>query len=241
MSDYNYTRFSFDLDAVGMDRWLIEGPPAGQDAPDFSLRAVDGTTIRLSDFAGRPVVLEFGSYTCPIFCGHIAPMEAMAQRHPEAAFFVVYTREAHPGEITHEHRSLEDKEEAARRLLADEPMGRLVLIDDLEGTVHQAYGPAWDAAYVIDAKGKVVLRQAWTDPPDVDAVLTSIAVGTAVTPRETTDMAPPTGKPMGEGLLRGGTRALLDFYTTAPPPVQERLRQSPSEAVRSALQEFAKG
>ena len=37
----------------------------GQDAPDFSLKAVDGgSEVRLASFRGnRPVVLIFGSYT----------------------------------------------------------------------------------------------------------------------------------------------------------------------------------
>jgi hypothetical protein len=101
---------------------------------------LEGSRVSLSELRGRPVVLEFGSYTCPIFCGHIEPMEAIAERHPEATFLVLYTREAHPGEVTGEHRSVQDKHAAARRLVAEEPIKRAVLIDDLEGTVHRAYG-----------------------------------------------------------------------------------------------------
>jgi hypothetical protein len=41
------------------------GPDLGQDAPDFSLKTLDGKKIvKLSDFQGKkPVVLVFGSYT----------------------------------------------------------------------------------------------------------------------------------------------------------------------------------
>src|SRR5215467_4555728 len=113
MSDYNYSAFSFAMDGVGVDRWLNEGPQAGEKAPPFSLPTLGGDVIELEDLAGRPVVLEFGSYTCPIFCGHIPAMENVARRHPEAAFLVIYTREAHPGEITPEHRSVEAKQAAA--------------------------------------------------------------------------------------------------------------------------------
>jgi len=39
-------------------------PNVGQDAPDFSLKTLDGKkTITLSSFKGKPVVLVFGSYT----------------------------------------------------------------------------------------------------------------------------------------------------------------------------------
>jgi hypothetical protein len=92
--------------------------------------------------------------------------------------------------------------------------------------------------YVIGADGRVVLREAWTHPDRVDAVLGELASGHDVHPRETTDMAPPSGQPIGEGLLRGGRRALRDFYQTAPPPVQQRLRESPSRLVQDALAEI---
>lgn len=240
-SDYNYKNFSFAMDGVGVGRWLQDGPKPGSPAPEFSLETLDGNRFTLSDLRGRPVVLEFGSYTCPIFCGHIEAMEAMAQQHSEAVFLVLYTREAHPGEVTREHHSLEDKRDAVRRLLADEPITRGVLVDDVEGTVHRAYGAAWDAVYVIGRDGTVLLRQAWTHPDEVHAVLDDLAAGREVAPRETTAMAPPSGRPMGEGLLRGGKQALLDFYRTAPPPIQQRMRESPSEAVRDALAEVVSG
>jgi hypothetical protein len=113
-----------------------------------------------------------------------------------------------------------------------------VLIDDLGGAVHRRYGGAWDSVYVIGPDGRVVLRQAWNHPGRVDEVLHELASGQDMRPRETTDMAPPSGRPMGEGLLRGGTRALRDFYETAPPPVQQRLRESPSQPVQDALREI---
>ena len=94
--DYNYAAFSFALAPIGLEHWLREGPKPGQTAPGFRLETVDGATISLNELRGRPVVLEFGSYTCPIFCAHIGPMEAIARRHPEAVFLVIYTREALP-------------------------------------------------------------------------------------------------------------------------------------------------
>ena len=238
--DYNYAAFSLALKPTGLENWLTEGPKPGETAPDFRLEAVDGTSVRLHELRGRPVVLEFGSYTCPVFCSHIEPMEAIARRHPEAAFFVLYTREAHPGEAVPRHRAMADKRQAARRLLADEPIRRTVLIDDVAGTVHRAYGQAWDSVYVIDPGGTIVLRQAWTNPADVEAVLAGLAAGTRILPRQTTQMAPLAGRPLGESLLRGGKQALVDFYTTAPPPLRQQIRQSPSAAVQSALLELTR-
>jgi cytochrome oxidase Cu insertion factor (SCO1/SenC/PrrC family) len=102
---YNYEHFSFAFERSEFERWLAPGPALGTVAPDFRLLDTAGVEHQLADFRGRPVVIEFGSYTCPIFCAQIGPMEMLADKHPEAAFLVIYTREAHPGEATPAHRS----------------------------------------------------------------------------------------------------------------------------------------
>jgi peroxiredoxin len=40
------------------------GPRVGDAAPDFSLSTLDGKTVRLSDYAGKPVVLNFWASYC---------------------------------------------------------------------------------------------------------------------------------------------------------------------------------
>ena len=235
---YNYENFSFSLEDGAFERWLAESPALGQQAPDFELAALDGQQLRLNSLRGRPVVLEFGSYTCPIFCAQIPPMNALALQHDEASFLVIYTREAHPGEITPAHRSDTDKVAAASLLAQEEQLGRTVLVDDVEGTVHAAYGQAWDAVFVLDAEGRVVLRRAWNDPEQVGAVLSAIAAGEPPDTFESVDMTRVVGHGgFGHGLLRGGERALLDFYESAPPPVRERLKTSESADVRRILEE----
>jgi peroxiredoxin len=39
--------------------------PVGQPAPDFTLRSLDGETVRLDDLRGRPVLIEFWATWCP--------------------------------------------------------------------------------------------------------------------------------------------------------------------------------
>lgn len=41
-----------------------EAPTVGQAAPDFQATTVDGETVRLSDFRGKPVWLTFGASWC---------------------------------------------------------------------------------------------------------------------------------------------------------------------------------
>ena len=47
---------------------VVAGTPAprpGFVAPDFELKALDGSTVRLSDFRGHPVVINFWATWCP--------------------------------------------------------------------------------------------------------------------------------------------------------------------------------
>jgi len=237
---YNYVAFDFALEQAEVTRWLQEGPAIGEVAPDFELMDIDGNTVRLSDLRGRPVVLEFGSYTCPIFSDRVPIMEQLARQYPEATFLVIYTREAHPGEHQGPHLSVTEKRSAALKLALEEALTRRVLVDWLDGTVHRAYGGAWDSVYVIDPGGRVLMRQAWNHPQDVAAVLDALRQGVRIEAPESIDMVREPGrKPMGQRLLeRGGVRALEDFYRSAPPPVRDNLRTSTSAEVRAVIAQF---
>ena len=236
---YNYRAFSFALEVGASNRFLRDAPPLGELAPNFELPDLEGRHHRLADWRGQPTVIEFGSYTCPMFRARIPAMAQVCAAHPEAAFVVIYTREAHPGERVPAHATVADKNRCAHRLVEDTKIGRPVLVDDLDGTVHRGYGTGLDAVFVLDAGGTVVLRRAWNDPAHVEDVLARLRAGED--PRvESVEMAPPADHAgFGHGLLRGGRQALLDFYRSAPPPVREQLKASTSPAVRDVLDTLA--
>jgi hypothetical protein len=232
---YNYSRFGFGLEDGAFERFLRDAPGLGAFPPAFELPDLEGRHHRFGDWQGQPVVIEFGSYTCPIFCGHSRAMEQLSVEHRDAVFVVVYTREAHPGERVPAHASVADKARAARRLVNEDAIGRLVLIDDLDGTVHLAFGGVWNAVFVLAPDGSVALRRAWNDPGQIRAALEALRAGERVRV-ESIEMAPPASpSSFGRGLLRGGRLALLDFYTSAPPPLRQRLETSSSAQVREVL------
>ena len=237
-TDYNYDSYSFALEQAELDHWLALGPHAGEIAPDFELEDLDGHRVRLSGLRGAPVVVEFGSYSCPIFSDRVPDMERLALERRDAQFLVIAIREAHPGEITGPHRTVAEQRQAARRLQVEEGIRRRVLVDDLEGTVHRAYGGAWNPVYVIDVEGRVAFRRAWNHPRQVAQALDGLASSQPLPPGESVEMAQLANRaPIGLRLLeRGGKKALLDFYRTAPPPLKRRLRESPSHAVRAVIQ-----
>lgn len=86
-------------------------------------------------------------------------------------FVFVYTREAHPGELFPHHTSLEQKIEHARAMAQRDSMQRPMLVDDLEGTIHHAYGRLPNMAYIVGGGGKILYRASWTDAANLDLVL----------------------------------------------------------------------
>lgn len=60
--------------------------PVDKTAPGFTLRDMDGKTVRLADLRGRVVVLHFIFASCPDFCplhaARIAEIQAMINRTP---------------------------------------------------------------------------------------------------------------------------------------------------------------
>jgi cytochrome c biogenesis protein CcmG/thiol:disulfide interchange protein DsbE len=44
---------------------MVTADPKGQLAPDFTLKDIDGKTVRLSDYRGKAVVLNFWATWCP--------------------------------------------------------------------------------------------------------------------------------------------------------------------------------
>src|SRR5713101_4460799 len=83
---YNYRAFSWDCETNELGRWLAAGPRTGAVAPDFELVDLDGNVVRLRDLRGRAVVIEFGSYTCPIFSDRVPHMERLAREYTTATF-----------------------------------------------------------------------------------------------------------------------------------------------------------
>jgi hypothetical protein len=62
--DYNYRHFRTRVLVRDAERTIKRrGLKPGEVAPDFALQSTDGSTIRLSDLRGRPVLIHFGSFT----------------------------------------------------------------------------------------------------------------------------------------------------------------------------------
>lgn len=92
-------------------------------------------------------------------------VEDYADRGLQSAF--IYTREAHPGEHYPAHSSFEQKLQHARDFREKVGVTRPILVDDLNGTTHRAFGTLPNMTYVLNTAHTVIFRANWTDPPTI--------------------------------------------------------------------------
>jgi len=176
MTEYNYDKFA----GSHYDLINFTGPDTGSKAPDGELSRIDGSTRRLLDFAGRFLVLEMGSITCPLFQSRRDIMGQLPGEFPDVDFAVLYAREAHPGAHIGAHNNMDDKVRQATLLRDGDGEAREILIDGIDGTLHSVYGGYPNAVFIINAKGCVVYRSAWNNPPATRRALGQLMAGKSV-------------------------------------------------------------
>ncbi len=99
----------------------------------------------------------------------VPSMEPMAEEYAGRGvqFLFVYVREAHPGEHYPHHDNLERKLAHARAFQQQFNVRRPILVDDLQGTAHRAYGGLPNMTYIVSRANQVVFKSDWTDPPTI--------------------------------------------------------------------------
>ncbi len=127
-------------------------PAVGQEAPDFALRDAAGKTVRLSDFRGKPVVLEWTNPGCPYVRKHYDSGNMAATQQDAtsrgAVWLSINSTEKDSGDY------LEPAKLAAwQKERKVQPTATLM---DEEGTTGRAYGARTTPhMYIIDAKGRL--------------------------------------------------------------------------------------
>jgi thiol-disulfide isomerase/thioredoxin len=145
----------------------------GDTAPDFTLKSPDGKqSVRLADFRGvRPVVLIFGSYTCPPFRDVYPTLERLYETYGDSvAFFYIYIREAHAedgwkmprnqreGIAIKDPKTMEERVGVAQKACAFFKTKIPGLVDTMDDKTDRAYA-AWPSrVFLVDVNGKIVVR-----------------------------------------------------------------------------------
>jgi thiol-disulfide isomerase/thioredoxin len=128
-------------------------PSVGQPAPDFTLRDTAGKPVKLSDFRGKHVVLEWTNPGCPYVRKHYDSGNMPATQVHATGKGVVWLS------INSTEKSSSDYLEPAR-LVAwqnDRKSTPTAMLMDEEGTAGKAYGARTTPhLYIVDPQGKLV-------------------------------------------------------------------------------------
>ena len=170
------------------------GPGEGETAPDFNATRM-GTEAHASLGELRndgPVLLVFGSYTCPNFRSAAGTLNKLYPEYKnQIPFYLIYIREAHSTDLwasTRNQREGVALEPAAdmgerqdhatmcvRKLHIEFP----TLLDSMNGSAEKAYA-AWPSkAYVVDKGGKILFSTGLSEqdfhPSELEAALRKAA------------------------------------------------------------------
>lgn len=138
----------------------------GDKAPDFVAQSMDGVEVKLSQFVGKPVVLEWFNTGCPFVKKHYrsGDMQGLQKEFTEKGVIwltISSTRKGHKDHLD------ADK---ARDFFVGNKMASTYLLNDESGTIGKLYGAKTTPhMFVIDAKGVLVYQGAIDDNPEVFA------------------------------------------------------------------------
>jgi len=137
------------------------GVEVGAPAPDFSLKDLDGKTVKLADLKGKVVVLEWFNPECPfVRASHTkGSLVGAAKRATQKGVVRLAINSAAPGKQGY---GVEKSKAGKATFGLEHP----VLLDE-SGAVGKAYGATnTPHMFVIDKNGKVAYRGAIDNSPD---------------------------------------------------------------------------
>jgi thiol-disulfide isomerase/thioredoxin len=238
---YNYPRFRPNV--LGKDVKLIrhpEGPRLGELAPDFELKDTDDKSWSLSDLRGRPVILVIGSGTCPLTQGSLPGLIALHDEYKDrCTWLMLYVREAHPGENMPAHHDYGQKRAQAEYFMRDSGPPWPILIDELDGRVHKAYGLLPNSTFLLDADGRVAFVGEISHAPTLRRALEHLfGQGMRGPVPEGDDKALHMLGPTAYGwdaIRRGGNVSTRDVATRMPPLAMNLWMGSKMQALLAPL------
>lgn len=208
---------------VVSDMWFPRSAPGpGDRVPSFDLPTLDGDRFRSDDLGERPVLMVFGSQTCPVTQSSLPGLRRLHRDFGDRIRFVlVNTREAHPGDVVVQPATDDEKRQHARDLRDQHDVRHEVAVDDLDGTLHRRMSPKPNSAYLLTPDGVITARVHWAnDEQTLRAVLTDAVTGTRSRRRRRGAMVGPLLRAVGHlpGVVRrAGSKVERDVWRAAPP------------------------
>jgi len=145
----------------------VSRPGVGDEAPDFELLDFEDNTVRLSDFRGKPVFIDFWTRWCP-FCREEMPEIDEVARELEGELVVLGI-----------HRTNTESLEVGRSFARDELGVSYPLLQDTTDEVYQKFSFAnlMPFALYIDEEG--IIRSVKAGPKTADEIREEVNLITA--------------------------------------------------------------
>jgi peroxiredoxin len=135
----------------------------GKPAPDFTGTDTNGKTVKLSDYAGKIVVIESYNSDCP-FCHNqykTGAMQALQKELADKGVVWLLVNSVNPKNFSHR------TPEQAQKEMAAEKMDVTVWVDDSSGAIGHLYGmETTPHMFVTDKTGTLVYDGAIDNQPD---------------------------------------------------------------------------
>ena len=158
---------------------LHAAPAVGQSAPDFTLRDASGKAVKLSDFRGKHVVLEWTNPSCPYVRKHYDSGNMPATQKAALDKGVVWLAINSTAKSSYEY--LEPAKVVAwQRERKAQPTALLL---DEDGAAGKAYGARTTPhMYIVDPQGKLIYAGgidsiASSDPRDIKKAVNYVRQG----------------------------------------------------------------
>ncbi len=132
----------------------------GATAPDFSLLSCDGKTVKLSDYKGRIVVLEWFNLGCPFVVKHYkgGDMQALQKEYTQRDVIWLTINSTHPN-----HQNFLTPTQAAAQC-REQNISSTAMLADPDGKVGKSYGAkSTPHMFIIGADGKLAYQGAIDD------------------------------------------------------------------------------
>jgi hypothetical protein len=110
--------------------------------------------------------------------GEVSPLNELYLNYRDLGFefLTIYVREPHPGENYGAHQTWDQKLKYAQECRNQDGIQTAALVDDLDGTVHRAYGSLPNMVYIIEKSGQIVFKAMWTDHSEIESVLANLVL-----------------------------------------------------------------
>lgn len=131
-------------------------------APNVTLRNLDGSAFNLADNKGKVVVLSFGATWVPMTAKELPALQKLVSAHPKASFYWVSTNSAKTGEKNFVTDT--DLQAFATKYGLKTPVLR-----DADKAAYRAFGlTSLPSMIVIDQAGNIKLKHEGFDPDQTD-------------------------------------------------------------------------